>query len=113
MNEIFHDHIHASSTKAVSETYADAMTYKINVETENYDVDVLELYLTFPCSLTLSNPISGLPYGVPDFSRNSIILGLSTKYVWFWLYQTIRYDGHKPRGELQHGRHRITTKRID
>ena len=113
VDEIVHDHIKASSTKSVSETYTDAMTYIINVETEKYHVEVLELYLNFPCSLTVSGPTPGLPSWVPEFSRNNMVLDLYSNYVWFWLHQITRYDGRKPRAELRHGIHQITTKRID
>lgn len=113
VDESVHDHIQASSTKFVSETYTDAMTYMINIETEKYDVNVLELYLTFPCSLSVSSPIERLPSWVPEFSRNVAILDLSTRYVWFWLYQTTRYDGRKPRAEFQNVRHQITMQWID
>lgn len=113
VEELVHDHIKSNNTKSVSDTYTDAMSYMMNFETEEHDVEVLQLYLTFPCPLTRVKPTQELPSWVPDFAQNDVLLDLSTNYVWFWLQQTTRDGASKPRTELQHGRHQITTKRMD
>jgi hypothetical protein len=113
LDESVHDFIKADSKNSIAEAYTDAMAYIFNVELEKYDVETLHLFLTYPCSLSLTNPIIDLPSWVPDFSRNHALLNYEFNFTWFWLYQITRSDGRKPFVKLQHGRHRVEIDRVD
>jgi hypothetical protein len=113
LDESVHDFIKADSKKSIAEAYTDAMAYIFNVELEKYDLETLHLFLTYPCSLSLTNPMVDLPSWVPDFSRDHALLNYETHFTWFWLYQITRSDGRNPFVKLQHGRHRVQIDRVD
>ncbi len=113
VDESVHEFIKVDSNKSVGEVYTDAMAYMFTVELEKYDLEILHLFLTYPCSMSLPNPTTDLPSWVPDFSRNYPLLSNGYQFTWFWLYQITRNEGREPFVKFQHGRHRVLVDRVD